>query len=285
MESLIVFVNGTFLPVAEAGLHIEDRGALFGDGVYEYIRVAAGRLFMVREHLNRLRYSAGEIALPIPYGDDEIIGFMNALVRINGIREGGVYLQLTRGAAPRNHLFPDNCTPNFFLVARELHPMPASLYKDGVTAVLLPDERWKRCDIKSLNLLANVLAKEKAKKLGVYDAILYSERGITESTSSSVIAVFDGTIVTTPQGPWVLPGITKLAVDRIAKIAGIPSEERFIGTEEIFFAEELFFTSTRVDVLPIVKLDGKIIGAGVPGPVFRKLHAQFQLLPQELNNA
>lgn len=278
MESLTVFMNGAFLPVENACLPVEDRGTLFGDGVYEYFRIVSGRVFMPKEHLQRLRYSAGEIQLPVPYKDDEILGFIDELLFRNGIRDGGVYLQLTRGAMPRNHLFPENCSPHFFLIAREEASLPSCQYEQGVRAVLLPDERWKRCDIKSLNLLANVLAKEKAKNLGVYDAILYSERGVTESTSSSVLAVFGGTIVMVPQGPWVLPGITKIAVGRIAETVGIPVAERFIGKEEIFKADELFLTSTRIDVLPIVELDGKKIGNGVPGPVFRTLYEHMQRL-------
>lgn len=277
-----VFLNGQFLAAEDACLNIEDRGSLFGDGVYEFFKVHNGKLFQLEEHLKRLRYSAGEIELPVPYSDREIEEASLRLVADCKVCYGGIYLQLTRGAVPRNHLFPENCCPNFFMVARDMDTMPAELCENGVDAVFLPDERWKRCDIKSLNLLANVLAKEKAKRMGVFDAILYSERGVTESTSSSVMAVFDRVLTVPPDGPWILPGITRQTAVKMAKEVGMPVAERFFSCEELFTADEVMFTSTRIDVLPIIEIDGKKVGDGRPGPVAALLKDKFDKMLEAL---
>lgn len=272
MVQVNAFLNGTFLPVEQACLNIEDRGTLFGDGIYEFIRVLDGRLFQMAEHMFRLRRSAAEITLSVPYNDEQITDVCKELIRQSGVSNAGLYIQITRGSAARNHLFPVDCKPNFFMVARELTPYPASLYIQGVSLVLLPDERWKRCDIKTLNLLANVLAKEKAKKERYWDAILYCDKGITESTSSSVFAVSNGTIITTPPGPWVLPGITAQTVIALARDSGMSVEERFITPDEIYGADEVMITSTRIGIIPVVRVNAKLISDGKPGNVYRLLH-------------
>jgi D-alanine transaminase len=273
-----VFINGRYLAAEDACLNIEDRGAIFGDGVYEYFKIYQGRIFQLSEHLNRLRYSAGELELPVPYTNGEIEEVANTLVSKAKLFHGGIYLHLTRGTVPRLHTFPENCSPNFFMVAREAEPLPPSLYETGVKMVLVPDDRWKRCDIKTLNLLANVLAKEKAKRLGYYDAILYSERGITESTSSSVLAIFAGVLTVPPSGPWILPGITRKTVLALAGEADIPVDERFFSCEELLAADEILLTSTRIDVLPITQVDGQKIGTGEPGLVAIRLKQRFDQL-------
>lgn len=271
MRDMDTFLNGKFMSAGDACLNIEDRGTLFGDGVYEFFRIHEGRVFLAAAHLRRLRYSANELELAVPYCDEEILVAMDQLIENNQICHGGIYLQLTRGASPRLHCFPENCCPNFFLVAREMPLLPPSLYESGVHVVLLADQRWKRCDIKSLNLLANILAKEKAKRLGFFDAILYSELGITESTSSSVMAVINGELVCTPPGPWVLPGITKDTLLDLAPQLGQPVAERFMNKDDLLAASEVMLTSTMVDVLPVTEVDGKPIGSGKPGPVAAKL--------------
>jgi D-alanine transaminase len=263
------FVNGQYLASEDACLNIEDRGSLFGDGVYEYFKVYDGKVFQLPEHLKRLRYSAGELELPVPFSDEDATLVVRTLIKNTGMNHGGIYLHLTRGTVPRAHLFPENCRPNYFMVAREAEPLPPSLYKSGVDCVLLPDERWKRCDIKSLNLLANVLAKEKAKRMGAYDAILHSGQMVTESTSSSVLAVFDGVLTAPPAGPWILPGITRQTVLALAREIGIPVAERFFDCDELKNADEVLLTSTRIDVLPVTTVDGQPIGG--PGPVAHRL--------------
>jgi D-alanine transaminase len=276
------FLNGKFLAAEDACLNIEDRGTLFGDGVYEVFKIHTGKVFQLDAHLKRLRYSAGELELEVPYSDEQITNVVEHLIKECNMHHGGVYLQLTRGAVERVHHFPDNCTPNFFMVAREKDPLPTELYKTGVDTLLLPDERWKRCDIKSLNLLANVLAKEKAKKKGAYDAIFYSEKGVTESTSSSVLAVFDGVLTVPPAGPWILPGITRQVAITLSKDIGIPVTERFYTCDELFTADEVMFTSSYIDVLPVTKIDRRTVGNGQPGPVAISLKEQFDHLLSSL---
>ncbi len=280
MASINAFLNGRFLPVEEACINVEDRGSLFGDGVYEYVRVSRGNIFQAAEHLERLWRSATAIEITVPYSREEITGFMAELVRLSGVYEAGIYIQLTRGTAHRTHHFPNGATPNFFMVARDFEPIPPSCYTEGVSLTLLPDERWKRCDIKTLNLLPNVLAKEKARRAGFYDAVLYSELGITESTSSSVLTVMDGVLTTTPQGPWILPGVTRNTVLTLAREDGIPVSERFFTADELHEASEVMITSTRIDVMPVCSIDGRPVGDGRPGPVCRRLSELFcRLLP------
>lgn len=278
MGKIDTFFNGSFVSAAEANLNIEDRGTIFGDGVYEVIRIYKGRLFQADEHLDRYFQSAAGIEITLPYDRAELVRLMNELVQKSGVEHGTLYMQLTRGVAKRAHNFPEGCKPTFFMIAREMPPIPREVYEKGVQVMLHPDERWKRCDIKTINLLSNVLAKEKALRQGYFDAIFYSERGITEATSSSVLAVIDGVLTTAPQGCWVLPGITRDTVIRLAGEQGIEVSQRFIGKEELFEAEEVFLTSTRIDIVPVVGIDKKVIADGKPGRVFWRLKEAFQAL-------
>lgn len=278
MARIDAILNGKFLPVHEANVNIEDRGTLFGDGVYEFIQVYHGRLFQADEHLNRLWRSAAEIELPLPYDRGEMLRLMEELIRVSNVYDGGVYLEITRGVAFRIHHFPENCQPTFFMVARDAKPYADSVFTQGVQVTLLPDERWKRCDIKTLNLLPNVLAKEKAVRQGFFDAIFFSERGITEATSSSVLAVFNGELVTAPQGHWILPGITRDTVIDLAGQLDIPVRHAFISRDEIFKAAEVILTNTRVNIIPVVSIDGVTIGDGRPGEIYKRLAHAFKAL-------
>lgn len=278
MGRIDTFFNGAFLPAGEAYLNIEDRGTIFGDGIYEVIRIYKGRLFQANEHLDRFFQSAAGIEIVPPYDRAELARLMNELVQKSGVEHGTLYMQLTRGVAKRTHNFPADCQPTFFMIAREAPPVPPEVYEKGVRVMLHPEERWKRCDIKSINLLPNVLAKEKALRLGYFDVIFYSEQGITEATSSSVLAVIDGVLTTAPQGCWVLPGITRDTVLRLAGEQGIEVSRRFIGKEELFAAEEVLLTSTRIDVVPVVEVDNKVIADGRPGQVFRRLKDAMEAL-------
>ncbi|MBS4032257.1 MAG: D-amino-acid transaminase [Clostridiales bacterium] len=278
MARIDTFLNGKFLPVHEANVNIEDRGILFGDGVYEVIQVYHGRLFQANEHLNRLWRSAAEIELPLPYDRGEMLQLMVELVRVSNVYDGGLYLEITRGVAVRVHQFPENCKPTFFMIARDAKPLEDSVYTQGVQVTLLPDERWKRCDIKTLNLLPNVLAKEKAVRLGFFDAFFFSERGITEATSSSVLVVFNGELVTAPQGYWILPGITRDTVIDLARQLNIPVRRDFISKDEIFKATEVMLTNTRVNIVPVVSIDGVTINNGQPGEIYKQLAHAFKAL-------
>jgi D-alanine transaminase len=285
MAKINAFLNGSFLPVEEAHLNIEDRGTLFGDGVYEFVRIEQGRLFQAQAHLDRFWRSAEEVGLSLPYGQKEMQSLMAELVCVSEVDKGGLYLQATRGVAVRIHHFPVDTPPTFFMVARDARPTPETVYTDGVEVTLLPDERWKRCDIKSLNLLPNVLAKEKAVSNGFFDAIFISQQGITEATSSSVLAVYNGKLTTTPQGHWILPGITCDTIIELAGQLGIPVSHRFLSRDELLQASEVILTNTRADLVPVVKIDGATIGEGKPGKVYKQVSDAFkQLLRAETSS-
>ena len=249
------------------------------------MRIEHGRLFQAQAHLDRFWRSAKEIGLSLPYDQKEMQSLMAELVRISEVDKGGLYLQATRGVAVRIHHFPEDTPPTFFMVARDARPTPETVYTDGVEVTLLPDERWKRCDIKSLNLLPNVLAKEKAVSNGFFDAIFIGEQGITEATSSSVLAVCNGELTTAPQGHWVLPGITRDTFIELAGQLGIPVAYRFLSRDELLQASEVILTNTRADLVPVVKIDGTTIGEGKPGKVYKQVSDAFkQLLRTETSS-
>lgn len=275
------FINGTFTSAEQATLNVEDRGTLFGDGVYEFTRCYIdGHPFQLREHMQRFANSAAAIDLEIPYSKEEIKAIVQELLAKSGFKQASLYFQLTRGSYPRTHNFPKVIKPNFFIIARELDPEPSQVMSEGLKAIMLPDERWSRCDIKSLNLLPNIMAKEKAVRQGAYEAILYRDHGVTEATSSSVFSVFDNVLYTTPPGPWVLPGITSNTLLELAKEEGYSVEFAFIPKERLYEADELFITSSRYDIVPITQLDETVIGSGKPGSVttaLKKIFHQFAL--------
>lgn len=273
-----VYLNGQFLPYEQAAIPVEDRGFLFGDGIYEVYRVYRGRPFKFKEHMDRLARSAAEIRLSLPEVDWAAVH--DELMRQNGL-EGGdaiVYLQVTRGAvAPRTHWFPPAGTPPTVLaIARPAKPVPEELREQGATAITHPDERWGRCDIKSVNLLPNVLAKQRAVEAGAYEAILVRDGVAIEGSSSNVFAVVDGALVTYPKGPRILGGITREVVLDLARSLGLRVVEGPILVSDLGRATELFVTSTTAEVLPIVRVDGQPIGDGRPGPITRSLYEAFQ---------
>jgi len=278
MSNTNAFINGEYLPLEKAFLNVEDRGTLFGDGIYEYIRISRGRIFLLEEHMKRFWRNAAEIEIIPPYSYQELIEAMLELVKRSAVCDACLYVQMTRGTAPRSHQFPENTRPNLFLFIRQLPVLAPSVYNNGVAMTLLPDERWKRCDIKSLNLLSNVLSKQMAKKKGFHDAILFNERGITESTSSSVIAIINGVLTVPPPGPWILPAITCSTVINIAEQNNLPTERRFISPTELLGATEVMLTGTSIGIVPVKSIDHSTIGDGIPGPAFELLtdkHNEF----------
>ncbi len=278
MGDVNTFINGDYTTVEKAYLHIEDRGMLFGDGIYEFARCYVdGIPFQMEEHLQRLKNSAKAIDLELPYTGPEIKDIVGELLEKCGAKQAGIYIQATRGLnMPRTHHFPRVVKPSFFIIVRELEPEPPEFMVDGVKAILLPDQRWTRCDIKSLNLLPNILAKEKAVREGAYEAIFYRDFGVTEGSSSSVFAVFDGRIYTTPAGEWILPGVTSHTVVQLASRAGYSVHFEFIPREKLYKADELFITSSRLDIVPVSTLYDTPIGSGKPGPLTRALKEAFQ---------
>jgi D-alanine transaminase len=271
----VAFINGTFVPMAEAKVSIEDRGFQFGDGVYEVIRTYKGRPFELEAHLARLDRSATALDLKQPYSHDDWTRHILEGIRRAAYPEAKIYVQITRGVAPRDHAYSDDATPTVVMTVREFHPLDRSVQVAGVEAITTEDIRWGRCDIKSVNLLANVLARQQVKQAQVFEAILVNEGLVTEGAVSNVMVVQGGTVVTAPQGPRILSGITRTVVLDLARSEGLPVQERFVSQADLYEADEVFLTGTTVEVLAVIRVDGKIIGDGRPGPIAQRLAARF----------
>ncbi|HEX5385838.1 MAG TPA: aminotransferase class IV [Gemmatimonadales bacterium] len=267
----VVCLNGNYLRRDEARVSIDDRGFLFGDAVYEVIRVARGRFVEAERHLTRLANSLREVMLAPP--DLDLLAVATELLGRNGLAGGDavVYAQVSRGAAPRQHSFPAAGVPPTVLVAVSPFSPRADLAERGARAITHPDLRWSRCDIKSVNLLPNVLAGQRASEQGAFEAILVRDGQVTEATRSNMFAVAGGVLFTHPTGPRILPGVTRAVVLELARAAGVPVREEAIAAEALADADEVFLTGTTADVLPVVEIDRRAVGKGEPGPVARRL--------------
>jgi D-alanine transaminase len=271
-----VFVNGAFLPFEQACLPVMERGFLFADGIYEVSAVVNGRLVDNEAHLARLDRSLGEIRIPNPYSAEEWVELEEEMIRRNELAEGLVYMQVTRGVAERDFAFPKDAKPTVvvFTQAKTIvnHPGAAK----GVGVITVPDLRWKRRDIKSVGLLAQVLAKQAAAEAGVAEAWMVEDGFVTEGGSSTAfIATRDGRIVTRPLSTAILPGITRLSVMRLARETGATLEERPFTVDEAHDAAEAFYTSASSFVMPVVTIDGRPVGEGTPGPLTRRLRELY----------
>lgn len=277
--SRIAYVNGRYLPQAEAAVSIEDRGYQFGDGIYEVVHLHAGRFIDEDLHLDRLERSLREIRLPMPMPRAALRLVLREVVRRNRIAEGLVYMQVTRGAARRDHAFPARPVPPALVVtAKRIPPYPQDVDRWGAAAITQPDLRWARCDIKTLNLLPNCLARQAAREAGAIEAVLYhpDTRMVTEGAATSFWIVDEhGTIRVRELGHAILPGCTRAALIAELEAAGIPFELREFSLEEMGRAREAFLTSATSFVKPIVTIDGRPVGDGTVGPVVRRLFEIF----------
>ncbi len=276
--SRIAYVNGRYLPQRAAAVNIEDRGYQFGDGVYEVVHVSGGCLIDAGLHVARLERSLGEIEIPMPLSRKALEQVFFELMRRNRVREGLIYMQVTRGVARREHAFPRPAPkPAVVMTIRRLPPFPRDVDAWATAAITRPDERWRRCDIKSVNLLANVMAKEAARRAAATEAIFVDDAGmLTEGASSSVwIVDREGTLATRRLDHAVLPGCTRAALIGLMAEAGIAWRERGVAKAELEAAREIFITSASSFVKPVVRLDGRPIGEGKVGPVTRTLFALF----------
>lgn len=277
----IAYVNGRYLPIGRPAVAIEDRGYQFADGVYEVIKCVFGQPRDLERHLDRLERSLRELRIAMPMSRAALRRVIAETLRRNAIRHAIVYIQVSRGTAPRNHLFPKNAVPSLVVTVRRApFPKPAEI-EDGVDVVTLPDQRWKRCDIKSISLLPNVLAKQQAAEQGAREAWLVDADGrVTEGSSANAYIVDQsGTIITRPLGGEILGGITRQNLFAAAKAAGVPIVERAFTVAEARAAREAFLTSTSSLVLPVTRIDGQSIGNGKPGSITCRLldaylHAQ-----------
>ena len=274
----IAFINGRFLPWDEATISIDDRGFQFGDAVYEVIRTYRGSPFELIAHLARLDRSARELSLRQPYTSLQWTRWIQQGLSLAGYQDAKIYIQLTRGVAPREHSFPSDILPTVVMTIRKFHPLAPEVRRAGVSACTREDLRWGRCDIKSVNLLANVLAREEAKKAGVFETILVRDGLVMEGALSNVMAVHDGLVVTAPDGPRILSGVTRTVVLELAKKDDIAIEERFMPIDFLYRADEVFLTGTTLEVLGVVQIDGQTIGSGQPGPLTKMLAARWALL-------
>lgn len=271
--SRIAYVNGRYVRLTAACVHVEDRGYQFADGVYEVIAVQRGHLVDEHEHLERLAYSLHELHITWPMSPRSMQAVMRELLRRNAIsRRGMVYVQVTRGVAPRNHAFPQAVNSCLVMTARGLPAVDPIAARRGVGVIIIPDLRWKRPDIKSISLLPNVLGKQQAVEAGAYEAWMTDEEGmITEGTSSNAWIVVNGTLVTRQADRAILNGITRRAVLRIAADHGIAFVERPFTPAEALGASEAFTTSTTALLKPVVKVGEAAVGDGHVGPLTRRL--------------
>jgi D-alanine transaminase len=275
--SRIAYVAGQYLPHRQAAVHIEDRGFQFADGVYEVISVVGGRLVDAERHLKRLNRSLGELRIPMPMEDAALNLVIREVVRRNGVDTGIVYLQVTRGAAPREHAFPKLVKPTLVVTSRRTRPPDPRLGDDGIAVITIPDIRWQRCDIKSVALVANVLGKQAAKEAGAYEAWQVDRNGeVTEGTSTNAwIVTGEGAVVTRAADTAILNGVTRLAIFDIIAREGYRLVERPFTVAEAKAAREAFLTSTTADLLAVVHIDGMPVGEGRPGPLAQKLRAAY----------
>jgi len=271
----IVFLNGDFLKAEDAKVSIFDRGYLFGDGIYEVVPVINGKIIDKAPFFDRFDGSLSKIGLQAPFCKAEIIAILDTLIAKNDLVEGGIYMQVTRGVAPREFYFPQNTPTTFmaFIFKKEVINNP--LAHTGVKVVTVEDIRWKRRDIKSISLLGQVLAKEEVHQKGAYEGWMVEDGFITEGTSSAAFIIKDGVIITRPLSNAILPSIRRKVLMQIAKEHNLKVEERLFSVEEALNADEAFMASATIFVLPIIEIDGKKIGDGKVGAMATKLREMY----------
>lgn len=273
--SRTVHLNGQFLPETEAKVSVFDRGYLFADGVYEVTAVIDGRLIDFEPHMDRLARSLGELGMAWPVTREALRAVHEELLARNALREGRVYMQVTRGVSERDFGYPKDASSSLLAFTQAASVVADPRAETGVKAISIPDIRWKRRDIKSIALLAQCMGKQKAAEAGAYEGWMHEDGLVTEGTSSTSYIVAGGRIVTRALSNAVLPGVTRIAILRLAGERNIALEERAFTLEEAYDAEEAFLTSASALVLPVVEIDGRAIGNGKPGPISRRLRALY----------
>jgi len=279
-----VFLNNEYLKPEQAKVSVFDRGFVFGDGVYEVIPVFGARPFRLDQHLQRLENNLDHLGIKSPVTSKEWAQIINKLITDNGSEDQSVYLQITRGEAPRDHSFPDNVTPTVLAYSHPLEYPDKITIEQGVSAITAPDIRWQRCDIKSTALLANVLMRQQAKESGVMEAILLRDDIVTEGAASNIFIVSDKLIMTPSRGYEILPGITRDLVIELAKANDIGCDETTITKEQLFAANEVWMTSSTREILPITRIDNQPVGNGKPGPMHKRMFRIYQQYKQDFRD-
>lgn len=276
MSQRTVYLNGEWLPLGEARVSVLDRGFMLGDGVYELIPVYQRRPFRLEEHLRRLRYSLAGIRLANPLTDAQWREVIETVVAGHEADDQSVYLQVTRGAAPRDHAFPANAAPTVLVMSNPMSRPDPAQFEHGVCAVSTADIRWSLCDLKTINLLPNVLAKQQAVDAGCVECVMFRDGVLSEGAASNIFAVKNGVILAPVKDRRVLPGVTYDLVLELAQANGLAVEVRDVGEAEVREADELWLTSSSREIQAIVELDGRPVGNGRPGPVYRRMYVLYQ---------
>ena len=272
----IAYLNGEFLPLDQARVSVLDRGFIFGDGVYEVIPVYSRRPFRLPEHFARLQRSLDAVRLANPMTDAEWTRLIQDLVARHAGEDQSVYLQVTRGAAKRDHAFPKEGKQTVFMMSSPLVTPAKDLVDNGVPCITATDYRWLKCDVKSISLLGNCLLRQSAAETGAAEVVLFRDGFLTEASASNVFAVRNGKLLSPPKNHLILPGITYDVVLELAAAIGIAIELREIPEQEVRNADELWVTSSTKEVLAVATLDGRPVGTGKPGPVFKRVYQAFQ---------
>ena len=282
---MTVFLNGKLLPSEQATVSVLDRGFIFGDGVYELVPVYSRVPFRLEEHLARLERSLGEAKIRNPYSRAQWRSHIYQLIDAQPFEDQGVYFQVTRGVAKRDHAFPKGAEPTVFMMSNPLVNPPQAQIEKGSAAVSAQDNRWLRCDIKSISLIGNCLLRQLSAEVGAAETILFRDARLTEASASNVFIVKRGVIQSPPKTNLILPGITYDVVVELAQANGLALEFKDISEAEVRAADEIWVTSSSKEVLAIVELDGKRVGDGRPGPVFRRMHQLYQEFKQKVMRA
>jgi len=276
---MIAYFNGSFLQKEDIHISPDDRGFLFADGVYEVVRAYGGKPFKMAEHMDRLARSLRETRIDFP-GIADLAVAGAKLIAMNGLTttDSILYFQITRGVAPRKHTFPDPPVSATVMILISPAPSSVEMREKGVGAIVVPEFRWSRCDIKAIGLMGSVLAVQQAKEKGAEEAIFVRDGIVTEGTHTNVLAVINGTILTHPLGHFILPGVTRGVVLDICRKIGIAYKEKSFRAEELNRASEIVITGTNKEITPVVRLDGRPVGSGAPGPVTRRLQEAYSEL-------
>lgn len=279
-----VYLNGAFVAADQAKISVFDRGFVFGDGIYELIPVYGGRPFRLPQHLQRLQSSLEAIHIANPHSAEQWIDIIATLIDEVEAPDQAIYLQITRGVAPRDHAYPANAKPTVFAYSKALaYPNEAELSK-GVSAITTADIRWRRCDIKAIALLANVILRQQAVEQGTAEAILVHEGHITEGAASNIFVVKDDVVYTPPKNEQILPGITRDLAVELANANAIECRETSITVELLRSADEVWLTSSTKELLPIVKIDNVDVGNGKPGPMHKRMLNLYQAYKEDFRN-
>lgn len=276
----MIYLNGKFLPIEQATISVLDRGFIFGDGVYELIPVYSRKPFRLNEHLSRLQHSLDGIRLANPHTEKQWADLITRIIELNEYDDQYLYLHITRGVAKRDHIFPLGITPTVFIMSNPLLTPPEELLKSGVSAITAQDNRWGRCDIKTISLLPNILLRQLSADEYAMETILIRNGLLTEGAASNIFIVKGNQLLTPPKDHRILPGTTYDVVLELAVTHDIPHTIRDISETELHTAEEIMLTSSTKEILPVTQLDKQMVGHGVPGPIFQQLNRHYQAYKQ-----